>query len=34
MLEGADAARAAVRAFRARGRGWDIRGNPSLTAVE
>jgi NodT family efflux transporter outer membrane factor (OMF) lipoprotein len=30
----ADAARAAVRTFRALGGGWDIRSNPSLSAVE
>jgi hypothetical protein len=30
----ADAARAAVRTFRALGGGWDIRSNPSLTAVK
>src|SRR5260370_12171540 len=30
----ADAARAAVRTFRALGGGWDRRSNPSLTAVK
>jgi len=30
----ADAARAAVRTFRALGGGWDLRSNPSLTAVK
>jgi len=30
----ADAARAAVRTFRALGGGWDIRSNPSVSAVK
>ena len=30
----ADAARAAVRTFRALGGGWDVRSNPSIAAVK
>jgi hypothetical protein len=30
----ADAARAAVRTFRALGGGWDVRSNPSIVAVK